>query len=217
MRQVGEVLVFVHRTLREGVEATVNTNEPIVVKEVSEKSLKGQAISHTVSYGPARIAMKPQGSGVHYVDSFYVPVGVFRFKYRSKQALQAMLVIPRSPTPEPIRLPNPVNIKRQVTNHGSHPVNIVPISDVDRNNRRSHNFSRARLPSMNSPNSQMNNSEGERVEDWNSPEWEMNGNMDYGGNGGGKLGADDDIYNPNRQRSSRPFSKQQKIDFLEAC
>lgn len=31
-------------------------------------------------------------------------MAVFRFKYRSKEALQAMMIIPRSPTPERIQL-----------------------------------------------------------------------------------------------------------------
>jgi len=49
MTGVGEVIVYVHRTRREGSEQMMVRPEPKVVKEVSEKALKGQAISHSVT------------------------------------------------------------------------------------------------------------------------------------------------------------------------
>jgi len=42
--------------------------------------------------------------GTVWVDDFYRPMAIFRFKYRSKEALQAMMIIPRSPTPERVQL-----------------------------------------------------------------------------------------------------------------
>ena len=41
--------MYVHRTRREGAEQMMVRPEPKVVKEVSEKALKGQAISHSVT------------------------------------------------------------------------------------------------------------------------------------------------------------------------
>lgn len=49
MAGVGEVIVYVHRTRREGLERMMVRPEPKVVKEVAEKALKGQAISHSVT------------------------------------------------------------------------------------------------------------------------------------------------------------------------
>jgi len=49
MAGVGEVIVYLHRTRREGAEHIIVRPEPKVVKEVSEKALKGQAISHSVT------------------------------------------------------------------------------------------------------------------------------------------------------------------------
>ena len=57
-----------------------------------------------VRYGAERQFSKPQSMGTTWVDDFYKPLAVFRFKYRSKEALQAMLIIPRSPTPDRIQL-----------------------------------------------------------------------------------------------------------------
>ncbi|KAG9241571.1 hypothetical protein BJ878DRAFT_520099 [Calycina marina] len=100
MKGVGEIIVYVHRTRREGREQAMIRTEPKAVKEVSEKALKGQAISHSAGYGAEKYFSKPQNQGTLWMDPYYKPLAVFRFKYRSKEALQAMMVIPRSASPE---------------------------------------------------------------------------------------------------------------------
>ncbi|KAI0408603.1 hypothetical protein F4802DRAFT_617633 [Xylaria palmicola] len=69
---------------------------------VSEKALKGKAISHAVSLGRTE-AMKP----VNIFESTRVkedngPIAVFSFKYRSKESLKQELIIPRTPSPDPV-------------------------------------------------------------------------------------------------------------------
>ncbi|KAK2813107.1 hypothetical protein FQN50_000784 [Emmonsiellopsis sp. PD_5] len=68
--------------------------------EISEKSTKGQAISHTASFAPKE-AIKP----FNFIDARFLgnnPIATFTFKYRSKKALQGLLIIPRTPSPVPL-------------------------------------------------------------------------------------------------------------------
>lgn len=106
MASVGEIYVYVHRTAP-GNAAVSNfpTPDPKQIGRVSEKALKGQAISHSVGYGAEQHILRPTSPKTVFLDGQQKPTAVFRFKYRSKQALQAELIIPRSPSPDVI-LPN---------------------------------------------------------------------------------------------------------------
>ncbi|EME38589.1 hypothetical protein DOTSEDRAFT_29615 [Dothistroma septosporum NZE10] len=83
---------------------------------ISEKLLKGQAISHSISFTPSKDTTSPfsdarsnESSPAQDYDFWDTkPVhprksilASFIFKYRSIDALRAMLIIPRTPTPEP--------------------------------------------------------------------------------------------------------------------
>ncbi|KAK2763971.1 hypothetical protein FQN54_009590 [Arachnomyces sp. PD_36] len=71
------------------------------LRNVSEKSLKGQALSHTVGLGSCENTEKYYC----YVDVERLgdaPLATFVFKYRSRKALQDLTIIPRSPTPVPV-------------------------------------------------------------------------------------------------------------------
>ncbi|KAH8596697.1 hypothetical protein B0O99DRAFT_619713 [Bisporella sp. PMI_857] len=112
MNKVGEITVYVHRTSPSGQEQVTASTDPRTITEVSEKALKGQAISHSVSYGAEKRISRPATAGTVYLDGFYNPLAIFRFKYRSKDALQALLIVARSPTPERIHLA-PINPRDQ--------------------------------------------------------------------------------------------------------
>ncbi|KAK3622242.1 hypothetical protein LTR56_022290 [Elasticomyces elasticus] len=65
---------------------------------VPEKNLKGMALSHQAVVGPATpfqdTASRPVRKGS--------PIATFVFKYRSRAALQALHIIPRTPSPVPL-------------------------------------------------------------------------------------------------------------------
>ncbi|KAK6199637.1 Peptidyl-prolyl cis-trans isomerase cyp10 [Pestalotiopsis sp. IQ-011] len=67
--------------------------------EFAEKSLKGKAISHGVTLRSTMSSSKP--SFVDFEDLDDLPLAVFRFMYRSRDALKREMIIPRTPTPPP--------------------------------------------------------------------------------------------------------------------
>ncbi|KAH6702984.1 hypothetical protein BKA61DRAFT_199678 [Leptodontidium sp. MPI-SDFR-AT-0119] len=107
---IGEIVVSVHRAMqRESivpVVANYNVAQHKPPAEVAEKALKGKAISHGVSYGEQQIVTRTSKETVD-LDGPQNPVGVFVFKYRSREDLQSELIIPRSASPELV--PAPVN------------------------------------------------------------------------------------------------------------
>ncbi|TAQ91575.1 hypothetical protein B7494_g9 [Chlorociboria aeruginascens] len=116
---LGEIIVIVHCANEDHIPLPVrihrrNNFEP--VKEIAEKALKGQAISHGVEYGPETRRVQNQHFEFTYPDGEKNPVGAFRFKYRSREALQQQLVIPRSPSPEVAREP----LQNRIPNVGNH-------------------------------------------------------------------------------------------------
>ncbi|ESZ96955.1 hypothetical protein SBOR_2637 [Sclerotinia borealis F-4128] len=72
-----------------------------------EKALKGQAKSHKVSYS-AGIPVGPQTYATAIkLDGEDYPIAIYRFKYRSKEALKQLLIIERTPEPEDSPTPDP--------------------------------------------------------------------------------------------------------------
>ncbi|KAK8099879.1 hypothetical protein PG999_010253 [Apiospora kogelbergensis] len=68
--------------------------------ELSEKALKGKAISHGASYGKQGAASElNQSFDADDIPEDGGPIAVYRFLYRSKEALKQELIIPRSPSP----------------------------------------------------------------------------------------------------------------------
>ncbi|KAI0408604.1 hypothetical protein F4802DRAFT_356268 [Xylaria palmicola] len=67
--------------------------------ELAEKSIKGKAISHGTVFSPGEAISTPQ----HYMSEDLPedtgPLAVFFFLYRSRDALQKQLIIPRDPLP----------------------------------------------------------------------------------------------------------------------
>ncbi|KAE9368568.1 hypothetical protein N431DRAFT_415093 [Stipitochalara longipes BDJ] len=113
---LGEIIVYVHRcnmrTLHSPhIHATTFAAAPA---EISEKALKGQAISHGVSFGEeVRVRVPEKTTEPVYPDDYHNPLGVFRFRYRSREALKQELIIPRSPSPGFVM--GPLNPRNQST------------------------------------------------------------------------------------------------------
>jgi hypothetical protein len=92
---LGEICVSVFRTLqRDPIVpplADYRTAQYTPVAEVSEKALKGKAISHGVAYGEQRIVTRYYKETVD-VDGSNNPVAVFVFKYRSR-GMSCLLIL----------------------------------------------------------------------------------------------------------------------------
>ncbi|KAI8934332.1 hypothetical protein NX059_009068 [Plenodomus lindquistii] len=119
LKGVGEITIRVFRigNLREVVvSSTPQSNTPqsrkpadVEFGNVPEKALKGQAISHRTGLGPP-VALRAEVSrpasftriDYDYLDGRKSPAATFIFKYRSRAALQSLLVIPRSSSPVPL-------------------------------------------------------------------------------------------------------------------
>ncbi|KAF1991051.1 hypothetical protein K402DRAFT_346946 [Aulographum hederae CBS 113979] len=72
------------------------------VGTVSEKALKGNPISHSVGFAPSRAIAGCQVATLDYLNPRDAPLVTFNFMYRSKEALQIIGLIPRSPSPVPL-------------------------------------------------------------------------------------------------------------------
>ncbi|KAL8684865.1 MAG: hypothetical protein Q9224_006093 [Gallowayella concinna] len=95
-------------------------NMPNQLLTLSEKELKGSNLTHSAkyvggsfkqvaflaytypSYGAKKIVAALRTVELDYIDGFNSPFAIIRFKYRSKKALQSMLLIPRTPSPVPL-------------------------------------------------------------------------------------------------------------------
>ncbi|RYP65804.1 hypothetical protein DL771_008105 [Monosporascus sp. 5C6A] len=67
--------------------------------ELSEKSLKGSAISHVTSYSEARGFRLPSTRHLERHPGDTGPIAIFQFRYRSREALKQEFVVPRTPDP----------------------------------------------------------------------------------------------------------------------
>ncbi|KAI9047563.1 hypothetical protein LZ554_008279 [Drepanopeziza brunnea f. sp. 'monogermtubi'] len=102
MKEAGEIKILVHR----GGEASTGTSQASAIRahapaKVHEKSLKGQAKSHTTSLGPAKEPVPMEYSASEKIDGREYPRAIYQFKYRSIAALKSLLIVPRTPSPEP--------------------------------------------------------------------------------------------------------------------
>ncbi|KAI9874223.1 MAG: hypothetical protein M1830_010050 [Pleopsidium flavum] len=126
--QLGTISLEVHR-LHGGVYKEPGNSaygwiwdELSELSTVSEKALKGHALSHNASLGLPQLT-SPQGlwGGTEYLDGEDRPFAIFNFKYRSRswasvqinsrrkadvfpssESLQDLRIIPRTPTPVPL-------------------------------------------------------------------------------------------------------------------
>ncbi|OTA60802.1 hypothetical protein K449DRAFT_435210 [Hypoxylon sp. EC38] len=69
--------------------------------ELAEKSLKGRAMSHGTSFSRTEHIATPLHCRTRELEEDHGPIAVFRFYYRSRDALKREMVIPRTPSPSP--------------------------------------------------------------------------------------------------------------------
>ncbi|KAI1373400.1 hypothetical protein F4677DRAFT_429524 [Hypoxylon crocopeplum] len=75
--------------------------------ELAEKSLKGRAMSHGTSFSLSTSTKTPNRyCNVEELAEDNGPIAIFRFHYRSRDALRREMVIPRTPSPSPSPDPN---------------------------------------------------------------------------------------------------------------
>ncbi|RYP32298.1 hypothetical protein DL767_005273 [Monosporascus sp. MG133] len=65
--------------------------------ELSEKSLKGKAVSHVTSYSEARGFRLPSTRHLERHPGDTSPIAIFQFRYLSREALKQESVVPRTP------------------------------------------------------------------------------------------------------------------------
>ncbi|RDL33263.1 uncharacterized protein BP5553_08702 [Venustampulla echinocandica] len=104
---LGEIIVYVHHATEKNSrdKESGGPGEFQAVDEISEKALKGKSISHSISFGAAKVIQQTPSRELVYPDGRHSPLGIFRFKYRSREALQQELIIARSPSPEAVASP----------------------------------------------------------------------------------------------------------------
>ncbi|RWA11861.1 hypothetical protein EKO27_g3254 [Xylaria grammica] len=101
VKQLGLIRVTVQRCVvlprraRRAGRLPVNTTRKF---ELSVKSLKAKAISHGTAFSAPRVTKAPRCSRSSPLPEDNGPIAIFDFLYRSKDALQQNLVIPRDPS-----------------------------------------------------------------------------------------------------------------------
>ncbi|KAF7196363.1 hypothetical protein HII31_02430 [Pseudocercospora fuligena] len=90
---------------------------------ISEKALKGRAVSHSVSLKdvPLKAPKGRRGAGnqrnirtyTEFVDPWKRPAATYTIRYRSRDALKSMLIIPQSREPSPVRPATPPSMKEE--------------------------------------------------------------------------------------------------------
>ncbi|KAI9648089.1 hypothetical protein NHQ30_002718 [Ciborinia camelliae] len=108
---VGEIVVKVYRrgerrqSSRQShpVKFNVDTSTP-----VHERALKGKAMSHGTALGAPQAIEAPVYWNIDFIDGKDYPIAIYRFKYRSKESLKSLLILPRTPEPSPSPSPSPI-------------------------------------------------------------------------------------------------------------
>ncbi|KAI1428551.1 hypothetical protein F5Y12DRAFT_711187 [Xylaria sp. FL1777] len=90
-----------HIVVKKGVKVAPTACIGTSALEVSEKALKHNFVSHSISLNKKETAVHFTKIHTRMLLTDNGPFAVFRFIYRSKERLRNMLIIPRSPEPEP--------------------------------------------------------------------------------------------------------------------
>ncbi|KAK0247167.1 hypothetical protein LTS09_017689 [Friedmanniomyces endolithicus] len=114
LKNLGSIVVTIHQMHMTGAGKAKRSSKDLSTHGVvSEKALKGQALSHSIDF------TAPAASGtVHFfkvkrVQGLPNPYATVIFRYRSIEALKSMLIIPRTPTPPPLQEREYDSIDRQ--------------------------------------------------------------------------------------------------------
>ncbi|KAL1302742.1 hypothetical protein AAFC00_003094 [Neodothiora populina] len=97
IKHLGTISVKIQRGMKVARNANTLERSGLHRPSVSEKALKGSSVSHYVNLGEAQHVSEPTFAAVKLRGG--APFAKFDFKYRSRKSLQALLIIPRSPSP----------------------------------------------------------------------------------------------------------------------
>ncbi|KAF2471626.1 uncharacterized protein BDR25DRAFT_222507, partial [Lindgomyces ingoldianus] len=102
--RIGEISVYFYKTrnLQQKDSHTFNGADISTVGTISEKVLKGKALSHEVSLQKPRQIRNRTVYEFEYIQPQKEPFASFCFRYRSRIALKALCIIPRSSSPLPL-------------------------------------------------------------------------------------------------------------------
>ncbi|KAF2809635.1 uncharacterized protein BDZ99DRAFT_463419 [Mytilinidion resinicola] len=102
LNQVGEISVTFQRMHYGGDVAPIEKSpftQPSHLGTIPEKVLKGRAISHQATLATPQTVPAFREVIGEYVDTVKSPFATFNFRYRSRDALKALHIIPRSASP----------------------------------------------------------------------------------------------------------------------
>ncbi|KAK8218486.1 hypothetical protein IWZ01DRAFT_155306 [Phyllosticta capitalensis] len=106
---LGEIVIKVFRVKVTSTPepVTENSSKPFAKlhedSEVPEKALKGRAVSHKAELGQLQKGQAySRLPSLERIDESDAPYAVFKFRYRSAEALKSMHLMPRTPEPVPL-------------------------------------------------------------------------------------------------------------------
>ncbi|CAN9302346.1 unnamed protein product [Alternaria sp. RS040] len=104
MKEMGEIKVhgFFVKNLRNPSKLEVSALSTSDVGNIPEKALKRRALSDQTTLRAPEVIPKTTQLTCQYMDNCRKPFITFKFKYRSKAALQSVLIIPRNRSPVPL-------------------------------------------------------------------------------------------------------------------
>ncbi|KAH6711582.1 hypothetical protein BKA61DRAFT_94316 [Leptodontidium sp. MPI-SDFR-AT-0119] len=101
---VGEIVVKVYRAslaVKSDVYTPTRFAETNYEAKYHTKAVVKNGQSHGISLGTPKSGKPVEAWSIEKVDGLNFPLAIFKFKYRSRNALKSLLVIPGSPTLEP--------------------------------------------------------------------------------------------------------------------
>ncbi|CAN9288699.1 hypothetical protein CC77DRAFT_993622 [Alternaria alternata] len=104
MKEMGEieVHVFFVKNVRNSSKLELSAMSTSDFGNIPEKALKGRALSHQTILRAPEVIPKTTQLTCRYMNNDRKSFITFKFKYRSKAALQSLLIIPRNPSPVPL-------------------------------------------------------------------------------------------------------------------
>ncbi|KPI42561.1 uncharacterized protein AB675_9590 [Cyphellophora attinorum] len=111
---LGKLTVKLYRCQKIGAQQETTHNYFAVGQQtdlVPEKALKGRPLDATTSFMAGTAGVGPRTQDRRRLD--HHPFATFDFLYRTRRALQALLIIERSPTPVPLEERDPETLTRQ--------------------------------------------------------------------------------------------------------
>ncbi|KAL8758806.1 MAG: hypothetical protein Q9199_001217 [Rusavskia elegans] len=142
-KTLGSIAVKVHQITRKDAippkeSSWDEAKNPSHAITLSEHQLKGSSATHAANYGIKQPAAAREYVDVDFVDGRDSPFAHFQFKYRSKKALQSILLIPRTPSPPPPP-PRPVPLEER-------PIESLSVQELQQLVRRQRKVSQTAKP-----------------------------------------------------------------------